>query len=240
MDNSIRIDKLLSNSGFTSRRKVEEFLHHHEVLVDGKAILEPGERVDPQSQTITIDGKPLESEEKIYLVFHKPKGVMTTVSDPHTRRTIYDYVHTNERVFPVGRLDQDSEGLVLLTNDGDLAYKLTHPKFEVEKTYQALVKGSIDEKKLELLRNGIELEDGKTAPAKVIVTQRLPQGKAWLEFKIHEGKKRQIRRMCAAVNLHIIRLVRTQMGPIQLGNLPVGKSRYLTEADLQAINVLEP
>ncbi len=190
-------------------------------------------RADPYKDRIAIDGKQIpQPEPPVYLVLHKPVGVVTTLDDPDGRRTVADLLRrVRQRVFPVGRLDYQSSGLLLLTNDGELALRLTHPRYHVDKTYRVKVHGCPDDRALARLRRGIRLEDGKTAPARVRIVHQVGR-KTWLEMTISEGKNHQIRRMCEAVRLPVDKLQRISIGPLQLGKLPPGESRRLTEPEL--------
>ncbi len=230
-----RLHKVLARAGVDSRRKCEELIATGRVRVNGRTVSEPGTRVDEHSDRIEVDGRPIASgARRSYWLANKPPGYLSTVRDPRGRPTIVDLVRSDERVYPVGRLDLDSEGLMLLTNDGELAQRLIHPSFEHEKEYQVWVDGKPTQRTLQRLREGIELEDGFTWPAQVQVL-RQEQGGTWLRFVIHEGRKRQLRRMCEAVGHPVRRLIRTRMGPLSLGELPVGKSRALTDAEIQTL-----
>ncbi len=202
------------------------------VSVNGKVVTELGTRANPRVDRIAIDGKQIRAPgAPVYLAVHKPVGVVTTLDDPDGRRTVADLVgRVRERVFPVGRLDYQSSGLLLMTNDGDLAMRLTHPRYHVEKTYRVKVHGHPDQRAVARLRHGIELSDGKTAPARAHVVNRTGS-KAWLEISISEGRNHQIRRMCEALNFPVDKLQRVSIGSLKLGKLPVGSSRRLTEAE---------
>jgi 23S rRNA pseudouridine2605 synthase len=192
-----------------------------------------GTRAHPAKDRIAIDGKPLRrAEPHVYYALNKPTAVVTTLSDPLGRPNIRDLTRKiRQRVFPVGRLDYNSSGLLLLTNDGDLAMRLSHPRYEVPKIYHVKVSGHPDARALQRLRQGIRLEEGKTAPAVVRVIEE-SEHKSWLEIEIAEGKKHQIRRMCDAVGLPVEKLTRMAIGPLKLGKLPVGKFRPLTDREL--------
>lgn len=212
---STRIDKYIANQGFCSRRKVAEFLEKHSVSISGKRITEPGERFDPATQELKIDGKPFKNPELVYFLVDKPEGFVSTVSDEHKRSTVLDLLPKKlvdeYRIYPVGRLDIESTGLVLLTNDGDLAYQLTHPKFHHPKTYHVKIAGRVKSRYIDLMRNGVRLKDGVTSPAKVekLVTET---DFTILEITLYEGRNRQIRRMCKALNLEVIGLHRVAIG----------------------------
>ena len=230
-----RLQKVMARAGVASRRKSEELIRQGRVAVNGRVVRELGTRVDPARDVITVDGEPLRLRaQHTYILLHKPPGVITTVHDPWGRPTVLDLVQTEARVFPVGRLDANSEGLVLLTDDGELAYRLTHPRFEHEKEYHVLVAGRPTRRTLERLRRGVRLEDGVTAPAKVEVLRRAGRN-TWLRIVLHEGRKRQIRRMAEAVGHPVRRLIRVRIGPLRLGNLAPGEWRHLTRREVEAL-----
>ena len=231
-----RLQKLIAQAGICSRRAAEKIILDGRVSVDGKIIRELGTKVDAD-QKICVDGKILRGAEKIYLMLNKPRGFVCTVNDERNRKTVIDLLGENfsERVFPVGRLDLNSEGLLILTNDGELTNALIHPKFEVEKIYRAKISGDITDEKLNLLRNGIELDDGLTAPAKI---QML--GENSVEITIHEGRNRQIRRMFAAVGCDVKKLRRIKFAGLELKNLPVGKFRALSAEEIARLKEFLP
>lgn len=225
-----------------SRRAAENLIREGRVSVNGKIITELGTRAEPYADHIAIDGKRVGVREShVYLALHKPAGVVTTLDDPEGRPSIAEYVRrVKHRVYPVGRLDYQSSGLLLLTNDGDLALRLTHPRYHVAKTYRVKVHGHPDDRSLDRMRQGIRLTDGVTAPAQVRIVSEAGS-KTWLEVTIAEGKNHQIRRMCEAVRLRVDKLQRVSIGPLKLGSLPRGACRALTEAELarlrQAVGV---
>jgi 23S rRNA pseudouridine2605 synthase len=229
------LQKVLARAGVASRRKCEEWIAEGRVRVNGQTVREPGLQIDADRDRVEVDGQPIVvSTPRVYLIVNKPPGYLSTVRDPRGRPTVLDLVATPERVYPVGRLDLDSEGLLLLTNDGELAQRLTHPSFEHEKEYHVRVNGRPTRPSLQRLREGIELEDGFTWPA-VVNVLREEAGGTWLRFVIHEGRKRQLRRMCEAVGHDVTRLIRVRIGPISLGDLPAGESRALTKAEVEAL-----
>lgn len=232
-----RLQKILANAGVASRRKCEELIKEGKVAVNDVIVRELGAKADPERDVITVNGKPIKREQKLYLIFHKPKGVITTMSDPQGRTTVRDYLKgIKERVYPVGRLDYDTEGLLLLTNDGELANKLTHPKHHVPKTYLATVEKVPHGNDLEKLKRGIRLEDGMTAPAEVEYHDVDADGKqATISITIHEGRNRQVRRMFEAIGHPVIRLKRVSFGGIHLGGLQRGKYRKLTPEEVQLL-----
>jgi 23S rRNA pseudouridine2605 synthase len=229
-----RLQKVLARAGFGSRRACEELIRQGRVRVNGRLVTTLGSRVSPADE-ITLDGRPIaQAPEQTYLVLNKPRGYVTTATDPQRRPTVLDLVPAGTRLFAVGRLDADSEGLLLLTNDGDLAFRMTHPRFGVEKEYRVLVGGDAGAPALRRLREGVMLDDRRTAPAQVTVAGRRGAD-TWLRFVIHEGRKRQIRRMCEAVGLPVRRLIRTRVGPLRLGRLAPGQYRALTESEVKRL-----
>jgi len=203
------------------------------ISVNGRTVTALGTKADPATDRIAIDGRPLRAATAlVYYALNKPTGVVTTLSDPAGRPTIRDLTRKiRQRVFPVGRLDYHSSGLLLLTNDGELAFRLTHPRYQVRKSYHVKVSGHADERALQRLRQGILMEEGKTAPAEVEVLET-SEHKSWLEIRIAEGKKHQVRRMCDAVGLPVEKLTRVAIGPLKLGRLPPGEMRPLTRVEL--------
>ena len=226
----IRLQKVLAQAGIGSRRVCEELIDRRRIRVNGEVAVQ-GRRVDPETDVIEVDGAQIGVRAGlVHYLLNKPKGVVTTASDPHGRSTVIDLVPPEPRVFPVGRLDADSEGLLLLTNDGDLTHRLTHPSFGVDKEYLVEVEGEPHRGALSRLREGVELEDGRTAPAKVAqLDGRL------LRITIHEGRNRQVRRMCEAVGFPVVRLVRTRIGPLTDRTLPPGEYRSLTQEEVRAL-----
>lgn len=227
-----RLQKIIAQAGFCSRRAAEKLIISGKVSVDGKIITQLGAKAD-SNQKIVVDGKILTSDaEKIYILLNKPRGYVSTVKDERGRRKIIDLLGENfkNRVYPVGRLDLNSEGLILLTNDGDLTNALIHPRFEVKKTYRAKISGTITEEKLDLLRAGIELDDGLTAPAEIY---RLD--KDLIEITIHEGRNRQVRRMFAAIGCDVKRLRRIKFANLTLDGLKIGKFRELTAEEVEKL-----
>lgn len=196
-----------------------------------------GAKADPTRDRITVDGRPIRREPLVYFLLHKPVGVVTTLSDPKGRPTVRDLLgKVPARVFPVGRLDYNSSGLLLLTNDGELALRLTHPRYGVHKTYRVKVTGVPSEQALERLRSGVRLEEGKTAPAEVRIVEKTDK-KSWLEIVLAEGKRHQVRRMCEAVGHRVEKLVRVRIGPLKLGNLAPGQYRPLEESEVAGLKV---
>jgi 23S rRNA pseudouridine2605 synthase len=227
----VRLQKLLAQAGLGSRRTAEELIAAGRVRVNGKvAVL--GARVDPEDDLVEIDGVPVPVNPGfVYYLLNKPAGVVTTAADTHGRPTVVDLVPAQPRVFPVGRLDQATEGLLLLTNDGGLAHRLTHPSFGVDKEYLAEVEGEPSRSAIRRLREGVDLEDGRTTPARVALV-----APTLIRLTIHEGRNRQVRRMCEAVGHPVRRLVRTRIGPITDHRLRPGEWRAL---DLDEVRSLE-
>jgi len=230
----IRLQKWLAMAGVASRRKAEELIREGRVRVNGNIVTELGAKACPQSDMVELDGKIVEIEsDKVYIMLHKPEGVVTTVTDPFGRSTVMDFVPQDTRLFPVGRLDQDTSGIILLTNDGEWAQKLTHPKHETKKTYVAVVKGTPTAESLTTLRKGISIDGKKTAPAQVrFMGKQKSNTNAILEITIHEGRNRQVRKMCEAIGHRILNLQRVKVGNLELGDLPKGKWRVLTRKEV--------
>lgn len=229
---SIRLQKYLADCGVASRRRSEELIAAGRVRVNGHLITERGTKVVPGQDQVTLDGAPVRSRDTghAYYLFHKPRGCLVTASDPQGRPTIYDYLSgIPERVIPVGRLDLDSEGLLLLTNDGDLAHRLMHPRYGIEKEYHVLVHPPVDEASLQRLRDGVEIEGGLTQPA--VVTPLSPDRRR-LSVTIREGRKRQVRQMITAVGSRVRRLRRVREGHLELGALEIGHYRPLTAEEV--------
>ena len=231
-----RLQKILAKAGIASRRKAEELIKEGKVRVDGKVVTEMGTKVDPDAQDIECDGIHVAArEKKIYILLHKPAGFLSTVNDPQGRPIVTDLLpQVKERVYPVGRLDLDTEGALLLSNDGELAQKIMHPSHEVNKTYVAKVKGKPGTKKLAALSRGITLEGRKTWPADIEVLQTEPQATT-IKIIIHEGRKRQVRKMFDAVGHPVLQLKRTAYGQLELGDLRPGKYRFLSPEDIKMI-----
>jgi 23S rRNA pseudouridine2605 synthase len=229
-----RLQKVLAQAGLGSRRACEVLIDEGRVEVNGE-VARLGRRVDPEHDRVSVDGVRIPVRPGlVYYLLNKPAKVVTTASDPEGRPTVVDLVPAEPRVFPVGRLDRDTEGLLLLTNDGDLAHGLTHPSRGVPKTYLAEVSGVPSRGALRRLREGVDLEDGRTAPAKARLAQTTPTGSA-LELVIHEGRNRQVRRMCEAIGHPVRRLVRTRFGPLHENRLAPGQWRALTQAEIRAL-----
>ena len=227
-----RLQKILSRAGCGSRRACEELIAAGRVRVNGQ-VAELGSKADPVHDRITLDGRPVGvAEPPVYVMIYKPRGVITTVSDPQERSALRDLVPVAGSLHPVGRLDMDSEGLVLMTNDGELTNRLTHPRYEHEKEYRVLVAKHPDPEQLQKWRRGVMLEDGfKTGPAEVFITSKFGKG-AWLKVILKEGHKREIREMGRVTGLPVVRIIRVRMGSLRLGALKPRQWRYLTEEEL--------
>ena len=231
-----RLQKILAQAGVCSRRAAEELIRQGRVKVDGATVSEMGMKADPDRQRITVNGKPLQSsEKKITLLLNKPKGYVTTMSDPQGRPIVSSLIKdVDQRLFPVGRLDLDTEGALLMTNDGELAQKLLHPKFEINKTYQVTIRGHIDPKKIQALEQGIDLDGRQTWPARITVQEKSDKTTT-LHIVIHEGRKRQVRRMFEAIGHPVIHLKRLAYGNLRLGTLALGKYRLLDKKELASL-----
>ena len=233
-----RIQKILAEAGVSSRRKAEEMIAEGRVLVNGKAAV-LGMKADPEEDFIKVDGKPLQRPwPKAYFAFHKPRGVVSTLEDPQGRPTVGDFLgRIKQRVYPVGRLDYNSEGLLLVTNDGEFAHQVLHPSKKIEKTYQVKIKGILENEDIDKLKRGIRLEDGLTQPAKVKPIGKTEGDNSWVEITIHEGRKRQVRRMLERVGHPVMKLKRTSIDGIKLGALEPGGLRPLTVRELERIRI---
>ena len=228
----MRLNAYLARAGVASRRRADELIRDGRVVVNG----EPGElstRVR-SGDVVEVDGTPVAAQALGHVLLHKPPGVVTTASDPHGRPTVVELVDHPARVVPVGRLDVDTTGALLLTNDGQLAHRLAHPRYGVAKVYEAEVEGEPDEEALEALRMGVELEDGTTAPAEARVLGT-GDGSAVLELILHEGRKHQVKRMCAEVGHPVLRLHRSRYAGLELGDLAPGEWRELTPGEVKAL-----
>ncbi len=229
-----RLQKVMAAAGQGSRRVCEGWIAEGRVTVNG-TIATLGDKADPAVDVIAIDGERIHvNTDLLYLLLNKPMGVVTTTSDPEGRPTVMDFVPPNPRVFPVGRLDQDTTGLLLLTNDGELANRVTHPRYELEKTYMVQIRGPISRRALHQLTDGVELEDGP-AKARRAQVKVADQTRSLLEIVIAEGRKREVRRMMEAVGLELEALVRTKVGPIRLGDIGPGKVRPLNGKEIREL-----
>jgi len=232
-----RLQKYLANSGVASRRKCEEYILQGKVKVNGEIVTELGTKINPETDIIEFENKPIKEKSKhIYILLNKPIGYVTTSDDQFGRDTVLDLVKVRERIVPVGRLDMYTSGALILTNDGDFVYKVTHPKHEIEKTYTVTVKGIIQNSEVEQLRQGVQIEDYTTKPAKVkILKTDIEKDISRLEITIHEGKNRQVRKMCEAVGRKVLALHRSKIGNIGVKDLELGKWRYLNPKEVEEL-----
>ena len=231
---SVRLQKFIADCGVTSRRKAEGYILDGRVSVNDIVVTELGTKVTPNVDTVMVDGVTLEpaAVDKVYIVMNKPRAYMTTLSDPEGRPTVMDLIYgVKQRIFPVGRLDYLSEGLLLLTNDGDLANMIMHPKYEVEKVYEVKVFGHVNEGLLAKIKRGVMTEDGLLRPKSVRVIEQLPN-KTWLEFRLNEGKNREIRKICDAVDLTVDKLRRVAIEGLNIQSLPVGQYMFTARKEL--------
>jgi 23S rRNA pseudouridine2605 synthase len=231
----MRLQKFLAQAGVASRRAAEELIRQGRVEVNG-GTAQLGLSVDPLKDRVRLDGKPVTLRaQRILLAFYKPRGCVTTVSDPQGRRTVLDFLPDfGARIFPVGRLDYDAEGLLLFTNDGELANRLLHPRYGISKVYDVKIKGHPDKKAIEQLRSGVRIEEGVTAPAEVEIIRELPNA-AWLRITLHQGWNRQIKRMGLSVGHPVLRIRRIAYGPVRLGTLSPGRHRLLGLDEIRKI-----
>lgn len=234
----MRLQKYIAEAQVASRRKAEEMIGEGRVWVNGEKITELGTKVESDRDVVTVDGKEIHICEKmVYIMLNKPEGCVTTVKDQFNRKSVMDYVKdVNERIYPVGRLDYDTSGLLIMTNDGELTYRLTHPKHNVVKTYIAEVDREPDKRDMEKFRKGIVIDGRKTAEAEIKIIEK--GKKTVLEIRIREGRNRQVRKMCAAINCKVIKLKRISTGKLELGELEKGRYRYLTEEEVEYLKSL--
>lgn len=229
-----RLQKVLAHAGVASRRECEELIRQGRVDVDGRPVDQLGVRVDPERQEIRLDGELVRTRRREYWLVHKPPGVVSTQRDPAGRPRVVDLVQTSERLFPVGRLDKSSAGLMVVTNDGELANRLAHPRYHVPKTYVVTVVGQVRPQSLDRLRKGVHLAEGKARVERLAIKRRRRESTV-LEMVLTEGRNREIRRLLARVGHKVVRLVRTAIGPLKLADLPAGASRRLTPAELRQL-----
>ena len=232
----VRLQKYLAEAGIASRRKCEEYISQGRVKVNNK-IVELGTKINPKNDIVLFDDKKVnKKEELIYILLNKPIGYVTTAKDQFNRDSVLDLVKTNKRLVPVGRLDMYTSGALILTNDGDFVYKVTHPKHEIEKTYTVTIKGIVKQEEVEMLKKGVEIEDYITKPARVkILKTDEEKNQSRLEITIHEGKNRQVRKMCEAIGHKVFALHRSKIAGIGVKDIPLGKWRYLNFKEVKKI-----
>lgn len=235
----VRLQKVIAASGVASRRAAETMIKDGHVTVNGKVVRVLGTCIDPSKDHVKIDGRHVQqAEPEVFVLLHKPAGYVTTMDDPQGRPTVADLVpKVKVRVFPVGRLDYDTEGLLLLTNNGKVAQACVHPRYHVPKTYLVKVSGVCTDEEIRNLEDGVALEDGMTAPATVRKSGKAKVN-SWLELTIHEGRTHQVKRMLEALGHRVVRIKRIRFGPIELGDLPVGASRFVTDAEANALRAV--
>lgn len=233
----IRLQKYIAKSGVASRRKAEELILEGKIQVNGKTITELGTKVNTEKDIVTYNGRKLKTEEEfVYILLNKPIGYVTTVKDQFGRDSVLDLVKIKEHLVPVGRLDMYTSGALILTNDGDFVYKVTHPKHEIEKTYTVTIKGIVKNEEVEMLRKGVKIEDYTTKPAKVkILKTDEEKNVSRLEITIHEGKNRQVRKMCESVGHKVLALHRSKIAGIGVKDIPLGKWRFMKEKEIRKI-----
>ena len=230
----IRLNKIIADAGIASRRAADQLILEGRVSVDGQVVLELGNKFDPEISEIKVDGESLNiNKSKTYLAFHKPSGVISTMSDPEGRSNLGDYFKDRkDRLYHVGRLDKDSEGLILLTNDGELAHRATHPSYGLEKRYLVEIEGEFNKQLSDQLLQGVRLEDGLARAVKVVHTRAVSKNHHWVEITIHEGRYHIIRRLIESLGLKVLRLIRLEFGPIALGEMKPGRHRVLNSQEM--------
>ena len=230
----IRLNKIIADAGLASRRSADQLILDGRVSVDGNIVIELGSKFDPEKNKIEVDGESLNPlKSKTYIAFNKPAGVLSTMSDPEGRQNLGDYFRERkDRLFHVGRLDKDSEGLILLTNDGDLAHRATHPSYGLEKRYLVEIEGEFNKSNVDQLLQGVRLEDGLARALKVVIVRSISKNHHWVEITIHEGRYHIIRRLIEELGMKVLRLVRIDFGPINLGDMKVGRHRVLNEVEV--------
>lgn len=236
----IRLNKIIADAGVASRRAADQLILEGRVSVDGKVISELGNKFDPEISEIKVDGESLiNNKSKTYLAFNKPSGVISTMSDPEGRRNLGDFFKDRkDRLYHVGRLDKDSEGLILLTNDGELAHRATHPSYGLEKKYLVEIEGEFNKHLSDQLLQGVRLEDGLARAVKVVHTRAVSRNHHWVEITIHEGRYHIIRRLIESLGLKVLRLIRVEFGPISLGEMKPGRHRVLNSQEITNLFVI--
>lgn len=235
MEEKIRLQKFLADNGVASRRKCEEYILDGRVKVNGNLINELGVKINPKSDIVEFDNREIKKEDKkVYILLNKPIGYVTTAKDQFGRDTVLDLVKVTERIVPVGRLDMYTSGAIILTNDGEFVYKITHPKHEVNKTYNVTLRGRVKEEDIQKLRDGVVIDEIKTSPAKVKILKRDEEKNITrLEIIIHEGRNRQVRKMCEAIGKNVIALHRSKIGNLNVKDLKIGTWRYLKQEEVE-------
>ena len=230
----IRLNKIIADAGIASRRAADQLILEGRVSVDGQVVLELGNKFDPEISDVKVDGESLNvNKSKTYLAFHKPAGVISTMSDPEGRSNLGDYFKDRkDRLYHVGRLDKDSEGLILLTNDGELAHRATHPSYGLEKRYLVEIEGEFNKQLSDQLLQGVRLEDGLARAVKVVHARAVSKNHHWVEITIHEGRYHIIRRLIESLGLKVLRLIRLEFGPIALGEMKPGRHRVLNSQEM--------
>jgi len=229
-----RLNKIIADAGIASRRGADQLILDGRVTVDGSVVIELGGKYDPEINEVKVDGESLSiSKSKTYLAFHKPAGIISTMSDPEGRANLGDYFKDRkDRLYHVGRLDKDSEGIILLTNDGDLAHRATHPSYGLEKRYLVEIEGEFNKQMSDQLLQGVKLEDGLARAMKVVHARAVSKNHHWVEITIHEGRYHIIRRLIESLGLKVLRLIRLDFGPINLGDMKAGRHRVLNSQEL--------
>lgn len=234
MEDSQRLNKYLASLGICSRREVKQLLKKKVVTVNGQQVKEPGIRINSQTDEVKINGNKLKPPHLVYFLLNKPKDIVSTTADEYGRKNVISLIRTKERIYPVGRLDKDTTGLIILTNDGEFTNLLTHPKYHIDKTYRLTIDGLITNEQLRALRNGVLLDDGITAPAKVSLFKTNNKF-SYLTMTIHEGRNRQIRRMCETVGIRLKKLQRIMFGTLTIGQLLEGNYRELSKKEIEML-----
>lgn len=236
-ESDVRLQKFLADAGIASRRKAEELINQGKVQVNGKLVTELGTKINPNIDKVIYEGREIEvKKKKIYILLNKPIGYVTTVKDQFSRDSVLDLVKVKERLVPVGRLDMYTSGALILTNDGDFVYQVTHPKHEIEKTYTVTIKGIVKKEEVEMLRYGVVIDDYKTKPARVkILKTDEEKNISRLEITIHEGKNRQVRKMCETIGHKVLALHRSKIAGIDVKDISLGKWRYMTDKEVNEI-----
>ena len=237
MEENIRLQKFLANQGICSRRKAEEYILERQVRVNGKVVTELGVKINPEKDEVIFKGKKVgKIDKKVYILLNKPIGYVTTTKDQFERSTVLDLVHVEEKILPVGRLDMYTSGALILTNDGEFIYKVTHPKYEIEKTYNVTLKGIINKDEIKKLEDGVEIEDYTSGKAKVkILKTDKEKDISRIEITIHEGKNREVRKMCNSIGRKVLALHRSKIENIDVKNLKLGEWRYLNNKEINSL-----